>query len=54
MTEFEVKTDSVVSADGTVIGYRMLGSGPGPGVVHGSMVASQHYLHRTKTHPQDS
>ncbi len=44
MAQFEVKTDSVNSADGTVIGYRVLGSGPGLIIVHGGMAASQHYL----------
>jgi pimeloyl-ACP methyl ester carboxylesterase len=44
MAEFEVKTDSISSADGTTIGYRMLGSGPGLVIVHGGMRASQHYL----------
>ena len=44
MAKFEIKTDSVVSADGTMIGYRMLGSGPGLVIVHGGMRASQHYL----------
>ncbi len=44
MAKFEIKTDSVVSVDGTMIGYRMIGSGPGLVIVHGGMRASQHYL----------
>ena len=37
-------TGSVISADGTVIGYRQLGSGPGLILVHGGMQASQNFL----------
>ncbi len=44
MAKFEVKTDSVRSSDSTMIGYRMLGSGPGLVIVHGGMSASQYYL----------
>ena len=44
MAKFEVKIDSVQSADSTMIGYRMLGSGPGLVIVHGGMSASQYYL----------
>ncbi len=36
-------TDSVTSKDGTVIGYRQIGQGPGIVVVHGS--ASSGYNH---------
>jgi pimeloyl-ACP methyl ester carboxylesterase len=35
---------SVRSADGTVIGYRELGSGPAVLLVHGGMKASQHFM----------
>jgi pimeloyl-ACP methyl ester carboxylesterase len=37
-------TDQVISADGTPIGYRQIGSGPGLIIMHGGMRASQHYL----------
>jgi pimeloyl-ACP methyl ester carboxylesterase len=37
-------TGSVLSADGTTIGYRHIGSGPGIVLLHGGMRASQHYL----------
>ncbi|HMK47782.1 MAG TPA: alpha/beta hydrolase [Methanocella sp.] len=40
----DIGLDSVVSADGTTISYRQLGSGPGLVIVHGGMCASQHYL----------
>src|SRR3982751_5903776 len=40
----ERTTDSVISADGTVIGYRQLGSGPKLILVHGGMQASQKFL----------
>jgi pimeloyl-ACP methyl ester carboxylesterase len=39
-----VTTGSVVSADGTRIGYRRLGRGPGVVVLHGGVNASQHML----------
>src|SRR5438445_5900390 len=35
---------SVVSRDGTTIGYRQLGRGPGLVVLHGAMEASQSHL----------
>ncbi len=38
------RTGSVCSADGTVIGYRQLGSGPAVLLVHGGMQASQHLM----------
>ena len=44
MTTFEATTDSVLSTDGTVIGYRQLGSGPGLILIHGGMQASQNFL----------
>jgi pimeloyl-ACP methyl ester carboxylesterase len=34
---------SVTSADGTVIGYRWLGRGPGVVLVHGNLMASQNF-----------
>jgi pimeloyl-ACP methyl ester carboxylesterase len=44
MTTFEITTNSVSSADDTVIGYQKLGSGPGLIIVHGGVGASQNYL----------
>jgi len=38
------KTGSVISKDGTVIGYRELGSGPGLVIVHGGMQAAQNFM----------
>ena len=35
---------SLTSKDGTIIGYRQLGSGPGLILVHGGMAASQHFM----------
>ena len=35
---------SVVSADGTTIGFRQCGSGPGVIVLHGSMLAAQDFM----------
>jgi pimeloyl-ACP methyl ester carboxylesterase len=40
----EYRKGSVSSADGTVIGYRQLGSGPAVLLVHGGMQASQHFM----------
>ncbi len=40
----EYNTDSVVSKDGTVIGYRVMGSGPGVILMHGGANASQHFM----------
>jgi pimeloyl-ACP methyl ester carboxylesterase len=37
-------TDSVTSDDGTTIGYRQFGHGPGLILVHGGMMASQNFL----------
>ena len=37
-------TGSAVSADGTTIGYRQLGRGPGIVVVHGSMSSGYNFL----------
>jgi pimeloyl-ACP methyl ester carboxylesterase len=35
---------SITSKDGTTIGYRQLGRGPGLIIVHGGMQASQHFM----------
>lgn len=43
-TNSNVKKDSVKSMDGTVIGYKVTGEGPGLVIVHGSFRASQHYM----------
>src|SRR6267378_2021289 len=37
-------TGSVVSKDGTTIGYRQLGHGPGVIVLHGAMESSQSHI----------
>jgi pimeloyl-ACP methyl ester carboxylesterase len=37
-------TDSVTSADGTVIGYRQMGTGPGLILVHGGMQSSRNLM----------
>src|SRR5215216_3255922 len=39
-----VTTGSVVSADGTRVGFRRLGSGPGVILLHGGVNASQHMM----------
>jgi pimeloyl-ACP methyl ester carboxylesterase len=41
---FQVKLGHVTSTDGTTIGYRQVGSGPGIVILHGGARASQHYL----------
>ncbi len=38
------RTDTGTSADGTTIGYRQLGSGPGLVIIHGSLSESRRYL----------
>src|SRR5690242_1005764 len=43
-TTLPYKKAAVVSKDGTTIGYRQLGSGPGVLLLHGGMEASQHLL----------
>ncbi|MFX3617386.1 MAG: alpha/beta fold hydrolase [Sporolactobacillus sp.] len=43
-TKKNVTMASVTSADGTTIGYRQLGHGPGLIIVHGGMRTSQYYL----------
>src|SRR5690349_9740352 len=40
----QFQIDQVTSADGTTIGYRQIGNGPGLIVVHGGARASHHYL----------
>lgn len=37
-------TDSVTSKDGTTVGYRKMGSGPGIILMHGGADASQHFM----------
>ena len=37
-------TSSVTSKDGTTIGYRQMGSGPGIILMHGGVNASQHFM----------
>jgi len=37
-------TRSLTSKDGTIIGYRLLGNGPGLILVHGGMASSQHFM----------
>jgi len=37
-------TDSVISKDGTTIGYRQLGRGPGVVVLHGAMESAQSHM----------
>jgi pimeloyl-ACP methyl ester carboxylesterase len=40
----EYQRKSVTSTDGTTIGYRELGAGPGVILMHGGALASQHYM----------
>src|ERR1700690_3589332 len=40
----EYKTDTVISNDGTVVGYRIMGCGPGVILMHGGANASQHFM----------
>lgn len=42
-------TGTVTSADGTTIGYRQVGGGPGVILLHGGMQASQHYTRLART-----
>jgi len=37
-------THSVTSKDGTTVGYRKMGSGPGIILMHGGADASQHFM----------
>ena len=43
MNNRKYETGSVVSKDGTVIGYRQMGEGPGVVLFHGGANASQNY-----------
>ncbi|XVQ15644.1 alpha/beta fold hydrolase [Spirillospora sp. CA-255316] len=43
-TETSYETGSVTSRDGTVIGYRRFGAGPGVVLMHGSMMASHNFM----------
>jgi pimeloyl-ACP methyl ester carboxylesterase len=43
-SEITIHIDQVISKDGTLIGYRRLGNGPSLLLLHGSGMASQHYL----------
>ncbi|WP_207841206.1 alpha/beta fold hydrolase [Williamsia soli] len=43
-TTSEITTDTVQSADGTLIGYRRLGSGPPVVIVHGSISTGEQWL----------
>ncbi len=40
----DCSTGTVTSKDGTSIGYRQLGGGPGLVILHGGALASQHYM----------
>ena len=40
----DYSTDSVISKDGTVVGYRLMGSGPGVILMHGGANSSQHFM----------
>jgi pimeloyl-ACP methyl ester carboxylesterase len=42
--EREYSTGRVRSADGTTIGYRRCGRGPGLILLHGGMLAAQHFM----------
>jgi pimeloyl-ACP methyl ester carboxylesterase len=46
--EIETETDAVVSRDGTTIGYRRIGDGPGLVVLHGAMESSRSHLQLAK------
>ena len=41
--------DTVTSADGTTIGYRKIGKGPGLIILHAGMLASQHFIFLANT-----
>ncbi len=47
------KMDSVISADGTPIGYRQSGRGPGLILVHGGMKSSQDFMKLAETLAED-
>jgi pimeloyl-ACP methyl ester carboxylesterase len=44
MSKLEYTKGSVTSKDGTIIGYRQMGSGPGIILLHGGINASQHLM----------
>ena len=44
MVEFPYCVHKMTSRDGTIIGYRQLGSGPGLILVHGGMMGSQNFM----------
>ena len=44
MARFPYCVHRTTSADGTIIGYRQLGSGPGLILVHGGMMGSQNFM----------
>jgi pimeloyl-ACP methyl ester carboxylesterase len=44
VTTHSYSTDSVISQDGTTIGYRQLGHGPGIILVHGAMQSSHNFM----------
>lgn len=43
-TQTSYSTGSVTSTDGTALGYRRLGAGPGVVLMHGGMMASQNFM----------
>jgi len=43
-TDQSYTTGSVTSQDGSIVGYRQMGSGPGIIILHGGANASQHYM----------
>ena len=45
----QAQQESVTSTDGTTIGYRMLGSGPGLVILHGAMESSTSHLQLAET-----
>src|SRR3954454_7843791 len=44
MANIPYTVNNVTSADGTIIGYRQLGHGPGLVLVHGGMMGSQNFM----------
>ena len=44
LTPTQFSTAQVISTDGTTIGYRQIGTGPGLVILHGGGRASQHYV----------
>jgi pimeloyl-ACP methyl ester carboxylesterase len=49
LTSVSFKTDQVISKDGTIIGYRQMGSGPGLILVHGALMSSQNFTKLAET-----